>query len=701
MLKKIALLIIFAIVVAAYVFTDSRSWLDVGFYQHLYRESPLQSALIYFGIYVVVTGFSLPAASLLTVIGGMIFGLYTGTLLVSFASSLGATLACGFSRYLLRGWVQNRLGRYLEKINKGVDSGGGSYLFSLRLIPVFPFWVINLAFGLTRMPLARFYWVSQLGMFPATLVFVNAGAQLGALDRFSVDSVLTPQVILSLLLLALFPYLAKGIMFIWYRSQRYKSYTRPSSYDANLIVIGAGSAGLVAAYIAAAVKAKVILVEQDKMGGDCLNTGCVPSKALIRAAKVAEEVRKAPEFGIDPGYMRVNFAQVMARVKGTIEEIAPNDSIERYSQLGVECVVGSARLVSPWEVDVNGQQYAAKNIVVATGARPAIPAIPGLTASRFVTTDSLWEIEELPGKLLVIGGGPVGCELAQSFQRLGSEVTLVQRRAQLLPSLDSDIADRLMTVLRSEGVNLLLDAQVESIQGNLARVVRENTVEEIPFDLVLVATGRRANTEDLGLRELGLAIADNGTLVVNKFLQTGLPNIYGCGDVCGPFQFTHASSHQAWYATVNSLFGRFKKFSVDYSLLPAVTYTDPEVATVGATEKTLQAEGTLYEVVLFPMSDLDRAVTDGATEGLVKVLTARGKDRILGVAIVAPRAGEMLGEFIAAMKNKKGLNSILATIHAYPGYLEANKLAAGRWKKDHAPESLLRLVKKYHDWRRK
>lgn len=701
MIKKIGLLTLIVAVVSAYFALDTRTLLDADYFRQIYQQNPVQSALIYFFVYLLVTGFSLPAAALLTVIGGMIFGLYTGTLLVSFASSIGATLACAFSRYLLRDWVQHRLGQRFEKIDKGVASGGGSYLFSLRLIPVFPFWVINLAFGLTRMPLSKFYWVSQLGMFPATLVFVNAGAQLGALDSFSAKAVLSPSVILSFLLLALFPYIVKAVALAWSRRQRYKAYTRPSSYDANLIVIGAGSGGLVAAYIAAAVKAKVILIERDKMGGDCLNTGCVPSKALIRSAKAAAEVRKAADFGVQVGDPKVDFPRVMARVRGAIETIAPNDSVERYSQLGVVCRMGSARLVSPWEVEVNGERLSARSIVIATGARPHIPDIPGLDTCPFVTTDTLWQLEELPPRLLVLGGGPVGSEMAQAFQRLGSQVTLVQRRAQLLPSVDSDVAEALISKLKAEDVDLLLDAELDRIVGNVAEVKLGETVVEVAFDLALLATGRQANTEGLGLKELGIAVAENGTLEVNKFLQTNFPNIYGCGDVCGPFQFTHASSHQAWHATVNSLFGRFKKFSVDYSLLPSVIYTDPEVASVGETEKSLQQKGVEHEVVRFPLSDLDRAVTDGTTEGLVKVITAKGKDRILGVAIVAPRAGEMLGEFIAAMKNKKGFNSILATIHAYPGYLEANKLAAGRWKKDHAPERLLGLVEKYHQWLRK
>ncbi len=702
--KKIGLALAILAVLAAYYFFDGRQYLSVDFFRDIYRREPLLTAGVYFAVYVLATAFSLPAAAFLTVIGGMLFGLWWGTLLASFASTLGATLAFLFSRYLLRDWVQARLGRYLRRINEGVKRDGAFYLFSLRLIPIFPFWVLNLAFGLTPLRTGTYYVASQLGMLPATAVYVNAGAQLGQVESFTVQGVLTPGLLVSLALIAVFPFLARGLVNLIQRRRLFRGFDKPGQFDTNLVVIGAGSAGLVAAYIAATVKARVTLIERGRMGGDCLNTGCVPSKSLIRAARVVAEIRKGRQLGVEAGDYRVDFPKIMNHVHGAIEAIAPNDSVERYTELGVDCITGDARLESPWAVRVDGRTITTRGIVIATGARPAVPAIPGLADLDYLTSENLWDIHALPNRLLVMGGGPVGCELAQAFQRLGARVTLVQRRDRLLPREDAQASRVLADVLREEGVEVVLEHEVVAFESrggeNFARLESRGHHRTVPFDRVLVAVGRQPRTGDLGLDKLNIPTNADGSLQVNDFLQTRYPNIYACGDVAGPYQYTHAASHQAWYAAVNALFGGFRKFRADYRVIPAVTFTDPEVASVGLNEQTAAGQDIEVEVTCYPLAEADRAIADAATSGFVKVFTSPGKDRILGATIMAPHAGDMLAEFVAAMKHGYGLNKILGTIHSYPTLGEANKMAAGRWKQKHKPEKLLRWVGRYHRWRR-
>lgn len=702
-IKKIAILIVIALVILAYLFFDGEQYLHPSFYQSLYEEQPWLTAAVYFVIYVVATGFSLPGAALLTVIAGMIFGLWTGVLLVSFASSLGATLAFLVSRLLLRDWVQTRFRHQLVTVNRGIERDGAFYLFSLRLIPVIPFWMINLVMGLTPMPAVRFYWVSQLGMLAGTIVYVNAGAEVGSLEAFSAAGLLTPGLLLSFLLLAIFPYLARALLEALKRQRAYGGFARPASFDRNLVVIGAGSAGLVSAYIASAVKAKVTLVEKQRMGGDCLNTGCVPSKSLIRAARAVSEIRHASELGIQVSEPEVDFAQVMGRVKKVIRQVEPHDSVERYSALGVDCVQGEATIRSPWEVVVNGQNIATRNIIIATGARPLVPPIPGLAEQDYLTSENLWDLDKLPGRLLVMGAGPIGCEMAQAFQRLGSRVTLVG--PHLLPKEDEDVSAAVLDGLQRDGVELLLGYRVQEFMRrdgeSLAQVVGDAGQREVVFDKVLVALGRRAHTENLGLEALGIERNPNGTLVVDEYLRTRIPNIYACGDVAGPYQFTHSAAHQAWYAAVNALFGRFKKFKVDYRVIPRVTFTDPEAAQVGLTEREAREQGVEFEVTRYGIDDQDRAMADNSARGFVKVLTAPGKDRILGAAVVGSHAGELNAELVLAMKQGLGLKKILGTIHSYPTLSEANKYAAGNWQRAHSPEGLLRWVEKYHRWQRR
>jgi len=700
-IPKILLAVCLSLGVAAFLLLDGQQYLSLGFFRDLYSQQPQLTALIYFLIYILVTGLSLPGAALLTIVGGMVFGLWLGLLIVSFASTIGATLAFLASRFILKEWVQAKFSGYLGPINRGMEKDGGFYLFSLRLIPLFPFWAINLVMGLMPISTIRFYWVSQLGMLAGTLVFVNAGASLGAVEEFSAAGILAPQLVISFALLAAFPWLARQFVALVRRRKALTGYTRPKHFDANLLVIGAGSAGLVSAYIAATVKAKVMLVEKTKMGGDCLNTGCVPSKALIRAAKSVADIKRADQFGVSIGSPSVDFASVMARVQQVIKEIEPHDSVERFTDLGVDCIAGEARFISPWEVEVDGRTISAEKIILATGASPIVPQIPGLDAVEPLTSENLWQLPTLPKRLLIMGGGAIGCEMAQTFQRLGSQVILVEAKSQLLPREDADLAAGVSSSLVAEGVDIMTDHRVISVQSEgTARTAvlsgPDNSSVTVEFDRILVAVGRQANTSGFGLESLGVALNKDGTVAVDAYLRTSCPTIFACGDVAGPYQLTHAAGHQAWFAGVNALFGQFKKFAVDYRVMPQVIFTDPQLARVGLNEREAAAQGVAVEVTVYDLSDLDRAIVDGDAKGMVKVLTVPGSDRILGAAVLGPQAGELITQFVTAIKHNLGLNKILGLIHSYPTLSEANKYVAGEWKRKHVPVRLLRWVEKYY-----
>ena len=702
--SKILLLAIVAAALAAFVGLGLDQYLTIDFFRELKAQNPLLTAAVFFGIYVVVTALSLPIAAVMTLFGGALFGLAEGLLIVSFASTIGATLAMLVSRTLLRDWVQSKFGGYLKTINDGVAKDGPFYLFSLRLIPAVPFMVINLAMGLTKIRAWTFYWVSQIGMLAGTAVYVNAGAQVGQVDEFSVSGILTPGLILSFVLLAVFPWIARSIMGAVQARKVYQGFNKPSKFDTNLAVIGAGSGGLVSAYIAAAVKAKVSLIEKHQMGGDCLNTGCVPSKALIRSSRINHYMHRAEEFGLKNVQAEVDFQAVMERVQDVIKQVEPHDSVERYSGLGVDCIQGKAEIISPWEVKTGTETITAKNIIIASGGRPFVPPIPGIDNITYYTSDTIWNLRDKPERMLVLGGGPIGSELAQAFNRLGIQVIQVDRSNRILPREDEDVAEVVMEQFRKDGIDLRVGYEAVAFHKEGERqwleAKHEGEIKTIEFNVALLALGRKANTASLGIEKLGIETAPNGTIEVNDYLQTKYPNIYACGDVAGPYQFTHAAAHQAWYAAVNALFGRFKKFKVDYSVMPWATFIDPEVARVGLSEQEAQQQGIEYEVTKFGIDDLDRAMADGEAKGFIKVLTVPGKDKILGCTIVGYHAGELITEYITAMKHGLGLNKILGTIHIYPTLSETNKYAAGEWKKAHVPEKAMKFLAKFHAWSR-
>jgi pyruvate/2-oxoglutarate dehydrogenase complex dihydrolipoamide dehydrogenase (E3) component/uncharacterized membrane protein YdjX (TVP38/TMEM64 family) len=702
---RLLVVLIFAVAVIGFFAAGAQRYLSFeqlkgqqAALQSWHAAHPLQGALGFFLVYVAVTGLSLPGAALMTLVGGAIFGLLWGTIIVSFAASIGATLAFLASRFVLRDWVQQRFGRFLDPINAGIEREGGLYLFTLRLIPAVPFFAINLAMGLMRMRPWTFYWVSQLGMLAGTLVYVNAGTQLAAIN--SPRDILSPGLIGAFLLLGFFPLIAKKLVDAYKARKVYARWRRPAKFDRNLVVIGAGSAGLVSAYIAATVRAKVTLVEKHRMGGDCLNTGCVPSKALLKSAKLLSQIRQSAKYGIRQASAHFDFADVMERVQRVIRAIEPHDSVERYTRLGVECILGDAKITSPWTVEVGARVLTTRSIVIAAGARPLVPPIPGIENVEVLTSDTVWGLRKLPPRLAVLGGGPIGSELAQAFARLGSKVTQVEMLPRLLAREDPEISEMVRQRFVEEGIEVLTGHRAKRIENRILICESEGREVRVEFDELLCAVGRVPNTEGYGLEELGIPVTKARTVETNEYLQTLYPNIYACGDVAGPYQFTHTASHQAWFAAVNALFGSFRKFRADYSVIPWATFTDPEVARVGLNETEAQAQNVPYEVSVYGIDDLDRAIADGVAHGVVKVLTVPGKDRILGVTIAGEQAGELIVEYIAAMKHGIGLNKILGTIHIYPTLAEANKYAAGVWKKAHAPQAVLRKVERFHAWMR-
>jgi pyruvate/2-oxoglutarate dehydrogenase complex dihydrolipoamide dehydrogenase (E3) component/uncharacterized membrane protein YdjX (TVP38/TMEM64 family) len=709
-MKKIVLLGLLAVIVLLFFQFDLEQYLTLDYIksqqqaidQH-YLENRLLTLIGFFLLYVVITGASLPGATVLTLAAGAIFGLVTALILVSFASTIGASIAFLVSRYLFRDMVESRFGASLKAVDDGIEKDGPFYLFALRLVPAFPFFVINLVMGLTTLRLWTFFWVSQVGMLAGTVIYVNAGTQLGQIE--SANEIFSTEILLSFLLLAMLPFIGRKLVTVLASRKALAGFSKPDEFDTNLVVVGAGSAGLVTAYIAAAVKAKVTLIEKHKMGGDCLNFGCVPSKAIIRSAKFMSHITRSQEFGISQAHAEFDFAEVMERIQQVIRRIEPHDSVERYTGLGVDVVQGEARVTSPWTVEVNGETIRSRNIVIATGGRPFVPPIEGIDQVDYYTSDNLWDMRQKPRKLAVLGGGPIGCELAQAFARLGVAVTQVEMLPRILLREDPEISELVQQRFADEGLRVLTGHTAKRFvkHGGKDFLVAEHAKNEIEieFDALIVAVGRSPKSAGFGLEEIGVRLNPNRTIEVNEYLQTNIPTIYAAGDVAGPYQFTHVGAHQAWYASVNSLFGIVKRFKADYSVIPWATFTEPEIARVGLNETEAQEQDIRYEVTRYGIDDLDRAIADSEAHGFVKVLTVPGKDRILGVTIVGEHAGDLIAEYVLAMRHGLGLNKILGTIHIYPTLAEANKFAAGEWKRAHVPHRLLQWVAKFHRWRRK
>lgn len=707
--KRIVIFAIIAAIVGSFFLFDLDQYLTLesvqsrlGDLETFRDQNFLLTAGIYFVFYVAVAALSIPAALIITLLGGAVFGVFWGTLLVSFASSIGATLAFLVSRLLLRDWVQQRFGKYLAPINRGIEKDGAFYLFSLRMVPLFPFYIINLLMGLTPIRAWSFYWVSQLGMLLGTAVYVNAGSELAQIS--SLSGLVSAPVLISFSLLGLFPLVARFIVNSIQAKKALRQFRKPARFDTNAVVIGAGSAGLVTSLIIAGAKAKVTLVEKHKMGGDCLNTGCVPSKALIRSGRIMSYLRRAEEYGLQNVQGEVNFKAVMDRVRGIIKTIEPHDSVERFTSLGVDCLQGEATILSPYEVQVGDQKITTRSIVIATGARPLVPPIPGLDEVGYLTSDTVWELEELPRRLLVVGGGPIGCELAQAFHNLGAEVSQVDMADRIMPREDPEVSEQVTAKFERQGIRVLTSHTLKGFgvrDGEKIMTAEHNgEAVEVAFDHVLLAIGRKANVEGFGLDSLPVMKNENGTLAINASMQTTIPNIYACGDVAGPYQFTHMASFQAFFAAMNSLLGGLWRLRANYRVVPWATFTDPEVARVGLSETEAREQDIDYEITRYDLDHHDRSLADGEAHGFVKVLTVPGKDKILGVTIVGYHAGELIGEFVFAMTHNMGLKKISAVTHIYPTLSEANKFSANAWRNARLPEKYFPLMEKFFRWRR-
>ena len=706
---KIPVIVALAVALGCFYFFDLGRFITLGFVQSQimalqeFRETnfPL-AAVLYFLLYVVITAFSIPGAIVVTLLGGAMFGLLWGTLLASFASSIGATAAFLIARLLLRDWVQSRFSDSLAPINDGIEKDGEFYLFSLRMVPLFPFFLVNLAMGLTPIRVRSFYCISQLGMLMGTVVYVNAGVELARIS--SLSGLVSAPVLASLALLGVFPLIGRAILNRLKRKKLSKQYPRPESFDANVVVIGGGSAGLVAAIIAAGSKAKTVLIEKDKMGGDCLNTGCVPSKTLIRSGRIMSYIRRAEEFGLTGATAQVDFAAVMERVQRVIKNIEPHDSVERFTSLGVECVQGEAFIKSPYEVAVGERTITTRSIIVATGARPLIPEVTGLEETGYLTSETIWKLRELPKRLLVVGAGPIGCELAQAFNHLGSQVTQVDMAEHIMPREDAEVSAAVNAQFEKDGITVLTKHSLchffaESGQKKV-KVSNNGEIQVLEFDQVLIAAGRKPNTENFGLAELDVALTPSGTIEINSAMQTSYPNIYACGDVAGPYQFTHIASFQAYFASLNALLGGLWRLRATYRAVPWATFTNPEVARVGLSEQEAQQHEIGYELTRYELDHHDRALADGEAHGFVKVLTVPGTDKILGVTIVGYHAGELIGEFVFSMTHGLGLKKISAVTHIYPTLSESNKFVANAWRSARLPDKCFPYIERFFRWQR-
>lgn len=706
MKRIIIFLVIIASIIFGVAFFDLTSYLTFDELkqrqlelQSLVSDNSFAAAAIFFLIYVLATSVSFPGALILTLAGGALFGLVQGTLLISFASTIGALFAFLVARYFLHDFVQNKFSDRLTLINQKVKKEGAFYLLFLRLVPAFPFFLVNLVMALTPIRAWTYYWVSQLGMLPATLIYVNAGTQIAKIS--SPSDIASPSMIFAFVLLGILPFITKGIISALKNNRAYKKFNKPHSFEYNTVVLGGGSAGLVAGYTTSTLQGKVALVERHQMGGDCLNTGCVPSKSILRSAKFVADIKDFASYGLSNANYELEFKNIMARVHDKISIIEPKDSVARYTELGVHCEQGDAVVLSPWEVNVNDKILTAKNIIIATGATPALPNITDLDQIPYFTTDTIWSLTELPKKLLIIGAGPIGCELGQAFARLGSKVTIVYKQATILPNEDETAAKLVEASLLKDNVSLLTNFNSDKFINDFDNYSlvgsQDDAFTTISFTHLLIATGRKANIG--GLEVLNLDLDEKGRIATNDTLQTKYPNIYACGDVTSSMQYTHTASHQAWYAAFNALFHPLKKFKCTLDNIPRAVFTDPEITSLGITEKQAIEQGITHQVTTFPMDDIDRAITDNATTGFIKVITPAKGDKILGVCIVGEHASELIAEFVLAKTNGLGLNKILKTVHIYPTRSEINRMVAGKWRRSKLTKRTLDLLKKFQSWR--
>ncbi len=473
----------------------------------------------------------------------------------------------------------------------------------------------------------------------------------------------------------------------------------------NLVVLGAGTAGLVTAAVSASLGARVALVERHLLGGDCLNVGCVPSKAVIRSGRRVAEARAAEELGLaPPSDAEPDFAAAMRRMRRVRAQISHEDAVARYArEFGVDVYLGEGRFVGPDVVQVDGCKLRFARAVIATGGRPVAPPIEGLEQAGYLTNETLFELTERPRRLAVIGGGPIGCEMAQAFRRLGSEVVLFEQTGHILVREDPDAAAIVQRAFLREGIQLVLESRVNKVERKgdekVVHFARNGmAAEALPFDALLISAGRRPNVEDLGLEAAGVAYEPRRGVRVDDRLRTSNRNVYAAGDVCMDWKFTHAADAAAKIVVQNALFFGRKRLS--NLVMPWCTYTEPEIAHVGLYARDAEARGIEYQSLLIPLSQNNRAVADGAEDGLVKLHLKRGTDRILGGTVVAAHAGEMISQVTLAMVGKLGLSTLLNVIYPYPTQSEAIKRAAGEHARSRLTPGVKRLLGAWMRWRR-
>src|SRR6266566_5169264 len=699
--------------------------------------------VIFVGIYIVATVFFIPG-SVLTLGAGAVFGMGLGSVCVSISATLGATAAFLVGRYLARDGIARKIEKNekFATIDRAVAEEGWKIVLLTRLSPVFPFTLLNYAFGLTRVKLSHYVLASWLGMMPGTVMYVYLGSLVnigaghrqrttGELVLYGVGLLATVTVAVPVTRVARKALAkkigstetvqtSKGIISapsepVLVRppdthNARLVSYLHPPDWQNptpapsyNLVVIGAGTAGLVTAAGAAGLGAKVALVEKYLLGGDCLSVGCVPSKAVIRCSRAIFDANEAGRFGVRVGApAQADFPAVMERMRKLRADLSPHDSAQRFAKLGVDVFLGEAQFTGPDTIQVAGKTLRFKRAVIATGARALQPPIPGLTEAGYLTNETVFSLTECPARLAVIGGGPIGCELAQAFQRLGSQVSLFHKNAHLLDREDMDAAALVQKAFIREGIRVFLNAKITRVERNAGGKIlyyeAQGKEETLAVDEILAGAGRAPNVEGLNLETVGVQYDPRKGILVNDCLQTTNPRIYAAGDVCLTWKFTHAADFAARTVIQNALFLGRKKVSA--LTMPWCTYTDPEIAHVGLYERDARERGVEVDTYVRESKEVDRAVLDGEEDGFVKFHVRKGHDDILGATIVARHAGEMISEISVAMAARIGLGKLASVIHPYPTQAEALRQCGDAYNRTRLTRTVKKWMGRWLAWQR-
>ncbi|MBA3536096.1 MAG: FAD-dependent oxidoreductase [Tatlockia sp.] len=646
------------------------------------KEHFFMAALLYMSCYTLAVAASVPGAVFLTLAGGFLFGVVFGTVFVIVSATLGATALFFAVRTSFGDWLAKSALSWLGRMREGFQQNAFSYLLMLRLVPLFPFWVVNIVPALLGVDAKTFIITTFFGILPGSIVYVMVGNGLShvfeANQTPNLGIIFDIKVLLPLLALAALSFIP--ILYKRVNPKEQKKNPKTNQIKCDLSIIGAGAGGLSVAAVAAQLGLKVVLLESGKMGGDCLNYGCVPSKSLLAAGKIAYQLRHAAQFGISSKGLEIDFKKVMQQVHAVIKVLAKNDSVERFESLGVQVIKAVARFSGVNTLVAQDRVIEARRIVIATGSSPFKPPIPGLEDTPYLTNETIFNLTEQPKHLIVIGGGPIGCELAQAFSMLGSKITLIEG-FNLLPKDDVDCVAILRAQLKAMGIIIHEQAKVLGVEphahgGIKVSINQAGEKLAIRGSHLLIATGRRANVENLDLEKAGIVYSNKG-IEVNSRLQTSNRRVYALGDVVGPYQFTHMATYQAGIVLRNIAFKIPAK--VDYRAIPWVTYTLPEIAHVGllAEEALKHADIQFTE---WSFLENDRAQTEHSLEGKIKIISDK-KGRVLGVTIVGAHAGELILPWVIAIREKRTLRSFTDAVSPYPTLSEISKRVAGEFYK--------------------